>query len=158
MKIIDRLPYHDKPTLLTFGSRTVEVRSYQIVIWASIDRLMFPVIVDTGHSHNFSIPQRQLIEWAGVPELEQIGEVEVNRQRMPQYRSDLRLHRNRPGTREPRQETSPLVFDQGITVIPQDIEGAPRMPLLGLRALTLNRLRLSIDGKRRQVTLRVGWL
>ena len=158
MKVLDRLPYHDKPTILSFGSRTVEVRAHQIVVWVSIRRLVFPAVLDTGHSHNFTIAARHLKEWAGVDALEQIGEVEVNRRRMPQYHAQLRLHRNRPGTRQPTPDSFPLVVDEGITVIPGDDSSAPRLPLLGLRSISRSRLKLIVDGNKREVTLKTsGW-
>jgi hypothetical protein len=37
-------------------------------------------------------------------------------------------------------------------------EDAPRLPLIGLRAIVANKFRLIIDGKRREVTLKTaGW-
>jgi hypothetical protein len=42
---------------------------------------------------------------------------------------------------------------EGITLYPDGAPGTPRMPLLGLRAITTNGLKLTIDGKRRQVSL-----
>jgi hypothetical protein len=57
MKILDRLPYYDRPTLLSFRDVTVEIRGYQIVVWVRLRVSVFPAILDTGHSHNFSIPQ-----------------------------------------------------------------------------------------------------
>ena len=154
MKILDRLPYFDRPTFLSFGAHTVEVRSYQILVWLSIAQPVFPAVLDTGHSHNVSVTARQLREWAGVEALEEIGQIEVNRRLMSQHEASVRIHRNRPGTREPLPESCSLVIDQGITVIPED--GAIRLPLLGLRAITRSGLKLLIDGKRRELTLRTG--
>ena len=46
---------------------------------------------------------------------------------------------------------------QGISVIEE--RDAPRLPLIGLRTIVANKLRLLIDGDRRQVTLKTkGWL
>jgi hypothetical protein len=42
MKILDRLPYHDRPTSLSFGRRTTDVRGHQIVVWLSLRQLVFP--------------------------------------------------------------------------------------------------------------------
>ena len=50
-----------------------------------------------------------------------------------------------------------LEMPQGISVF-KDGE-APRLPLLGLRTIVANRLRLVIDGFQREVTLKTrGWL
>jgi hypothetical protein len=158
MKILDRLPYHDRPTALSFGPRTIDVRSYQIIVWLSLRHLTFPAIPDTGHSHNLTISTRQLAEWAGVDKLEPIGEIEVNGRRVIQYRASLRLHRNQPRSRQPRPESVPLNVDQGITVVPDETAGAPRLPLLGIRSISRSGLKLIIDGQHREVTLRSpGW-
>ena len=85
MKILDRLPYHDRPTALSFGTRKIDVRGYQIVVWLSLRQLVFPAILDTGHSHNLTISSRHLAEWAGVDDLEPIGEIEVNGRPVTQF-------------------------------------------------------------------------
>ena len=158
MKILDRLPYHDRPTALSFGPRTIDVRGHQIIVWLSLRQLVFPAILDTGHSHNLTISSRHLVDWAGVDNLEPIGEIEVNGRRMTQYRAGLRLHRNKPGTRQPRPETFSLNVDEGITVMPDDTPGVPRLPLLGIRPISRSGLKLVIDGTRREVTLHTpGW-
>jgi hypothetical protein len=44
-------------------------------------------------------------------------------------------------------------------VFPEDLPNPARLPILGLRALVNSELRLIIDGKRREVTLKTsGWL
>jgi hypothetical protein len=46
---------------------------------------------------------------------------------------------------------------QGISVFEES--AAPRLPLIGLRTIVANKLRLLIDGDRRLVTLKTkGWL
>jgi hypothetical protein len=47
-------------------------------------------------------------------------------------------------------------MDQGISVVPDDSPLAPRLPLLGLRAIIHNGLKLTIDGERAEVSLRTG--
>ena len=42
--------------------------------------------------------------------------------------------------------------------MPHETPGVPRLPLLGLRPISRGGLKLVIDGKRREVTLRTpGW-
>jgi len=40
MKLLDRLPYHDRPTALSFGPRTIDVRGHQIIVWLSLPELI----------------------------------------------------------------------------------------------------------------------
>ena len=63
------------------------------------------------------------------------------------------LHKNVKGTRE-ADERKPhqLTVKEGIALYPDST--GPRLPVLGLRILTLNRLRSLVDGDRRYVTIR----
>jgi hypothetical protein len=157
MRILDRLPYFDKPSLITFANGTAEIRAFQIIVWLRIDRSIFPAVLDTGHSHNFSIPERLLNNWAGVDSLPKIGRVEVNRQPMWQFEATLWIHKNRRGTREPTAAAFQLKTEQGITIVPDGASHAPRLPILGLRAISASKLRLVVDGKRRFVALSTRW-
>ena len=66
------------------------------------------------------------------------------------------LHRNSPGQPTLRGDVFALEMPQGISLMPDDF--APRLPLIGLRTLVSNKLRLKIDGERRHVTLKTkGW-
>jgi len=47
-----------------------------------------------------------------------------------------------------------MTLDEGISIVP---EGSIRLPLLGLRAIVRNNLRMVVGGKRRHVTLKTGW-
>jgi hypothetical protein len=157
MKILDRLPYFDKPSLLSFPAGTVEVRAFQVIVWLRIGRSVFPAVLDTGHSHNLSIPRRLLSSWGGIESLPEIGRVEVNRQSMPQVEASVWIHRNPPGTREPTSAAFQLTIENGITIVPDETAHGPRLPVLGLRAISASNLRLLIDGRRRSVTLKTGW-
>jgi hypothetical protein len=153
MKIIDRLPFADRPHLITVQSEAVDVYRNQIIVWISIDDLLkpLPVILDTGHGHNLSIGEGQLQRWSGAS-LKRIGELEIGHQRVVQYAADVRLHRNIPGRAALRGDSYLLEMPQGISVF-KDGE-APRLPLIGLRTIVANKLRLVIDGHRRHVTLK----
>jgi hypothetical protein len=158
VKILNRLPYYERPTLLNFRDRSVEIRGYQIAIWVRLRAAVFPAVLDSGDSHNFSIPEQLLRSWASVESLEPIGQIEVNRQILTQYRNDLWLHRNKPGRREPSDSAHSLKLGEGITIVPEGTPNAPRLPLLALRAISSNRLILTIDGSRNQVSLKTtGW-
>ena len=64
MKIIDRLPFADRPHLVTVRGEAVDVYRNQIIVWISIDNVLrpLPAILDTGHGHNLSIGEGQLTE------------------------------------------------------------------------------------------------
>jgi hypothetical protein len=75
---------------------------------------------------------------------------------VPVYAALLWIHRNRPGQRDVFSGQVPfrLRVQAGIAVYPDDSPDAPRLPLLGLRALEENRLHLRVDAERRLVSLR----
>ena len=60
MKIIDTLPFADRPHLVTVRGEPVDVYRNQIIVWISIEDVLWPLpaILDTGHGHNFSIKLR----------------------------------------------------------------------------------------------------
>lgn len=157
MKLIDRLPFADRPHLITVGGEAVDVYRNQIIIWISIGDAPrpLPAILDTGHGHNLSIGEGQLKRWSGAS-LKRIGELEIGQRRVVQYAAEVHLHRNVPGRAALRGDSYPLEMSQGISVF-EDGE-APRLPLIGLRTIVANKLRLVIDGDRRHATLKTkGW-
>jgi hypothetical protein len=157
MKIIDRLPFADRPHLVTVRGEGVQVYRNQMIVWISIDDVLrpLPAILDTGHGHNLSIGKGQLQRWSGAS-LKRIGELEIGHQRVVQYAADVRVHRNVPGRAALRGDSYPLEMPQGISVLEEG--DAPRLPLIGLRMIIANKLRLVIDGDRRHVTLKTkGW-
>jgi hypothetical protein len=159
MRILDKLPISDEPATVTVGTESVIIKRFQIFVWVSIQASSpFPAILDTGHSHNFSITESQLAHWVRLrpSEFKLIGTTRLKGEKLLQLQGDFQLHRNRQGTRELAEGSLPLIMTEGFTLAP---EGSSRLPLIGLRAIVSNRLILSIDGKQRQVTLRSkGWL
>jgi hypothetical protein len=156
MKILDRLPIYEHASLIDVQGDVFQVWPNQIIVWVSLSETLkpFPAILDTGHSHNFSIARHHLERWG--PELRQIGEARIAGKLVPRYAANLFLHRNVPGTRG-LSGTYTLRMEGGIAVVPDDLPIAPRLPLLGMQAIITNGLRLIIDGKKRQVTLKKGW-
>ena len=158
MKVLDRLPIYNEPTLINVQGDVYQVWQNQVILWVSLaeDLQPFPAILDTGHSHNFSIARHHLDRWGGQA-LKQIGEAKIGGFTVPRYASELYIHRNAPGTNRLR-DRYPLRMDGGIAVVHDSLPFAPRLPLLEIRAIISNRLRLFLDGDRRQVTLRTkGW-
>jgi hypothetical protein len=154
--------------LVVNRGEVVTAHSFQVVVWVSVTpedwtelppgTPRLPAILDTGHSHNFSIPDRQLRLWAGIvpPALPLLRNVRINRVNVPLRAASLWLHPNRSGQRDRFTASPPfrLQLPRGIAIYPPDTPGEPRLPLLGLRALVLNNLHLTIDGQNRRVTLR----
>ena len=156
MKILDKLPYREEATLLSYHSGAIDIRPYQIVVWVRLQRLVFPAVLDTGFSGSFALTNQQLESLGGITSLEQIGAIEVNRIVQPVFESEVWIHHNRPGTREPTEQATQLTIDDGIIV---SSEGGTRIPILGMKAITWSQLKLAIDGERRQVTLKTKeWL
>src|SRR6516225_6700270 len=71
--ILRDLPYSDQRTTVPVRGQDEAVKPTQIIIWASITDLSqrvfdlstprFPVVLDTGLSHNFSIQEELLHRW-----------------------------------------------------------------------------------------------
>jgi len=156
--IVNRSPYFQEPTTAESPTGRVIVRPHQIIVWVSLvlrDQVSrsFPAILDTGHSHNFSIRQGQVDDWAGV-DLRRIGTARINRRTVELKEAQLALHRNIRGKRDDlKDDHEVLEMPEGIAVHEEGDPIAPRLPLLGLRALTINDLRLVIDGRRKELSI-----
>ena len=157
--LVRNLPFFKTRTTVIVRGREVPVKADQIAVWMSLaeegrdsldpDQLRFPAILDTGHTHNFSIREQQLVEWAGLDSrlLAKLGEIRIGNDRLPLLAADAWLYPNLPGKREVASGRPPfcLELDEGIAVYPRAMTTAPRLPLLGLRALRLAGLRLVVD-------------
>ena len=77
MKILDGLPFSERPTVVTTPDGIMEVKPYQIVVIVSLaargimdlprDTPRFPAILDTGMNHNLSIRTEHFERWARLP-------------------------------------------------------------------------------------------
>jgi len=153
--IIDRCPFHDRETSVETLSGPMPVRAYQLIVWAGISfegdlSQPFLVVLDTGHSHNFSIREELLREWAGCEPgaMRRVGTIRVNERLVILRQAELALYPNVPGSRdELHGEPRALEMSQGIVIARQQDPFATRLPTLGMRALARNRLQLVVDGK-----------
>jgi hypothetical protein len=165
MKILDRLPVTGEPSFLHVPGGRLRIRPYQIVINVSISDVParhhltpnIPALLDSGNNHNFSIQELHLLKWAGIhpkalPFLKNMREGG----RSPSLHSaTVWIHRNQAGSRVLRTEYPVmLTLEEGIAIDPSDDSNYPRRPLLGVRAILKNGLKLVIDGKRQWVSLR----
>ena len=135
----------EQPGTVATPTGPVLLRPFQIAVSVALTAggrrsPVFPAILDTGHSHNFSIRHEQLRDWAGLP-LKQIGFIRVNQQVVPLAECDLLM------------DGVVLKCVEGIAVYPDNHPAAPRLPLLGLRILVRNGVRVTIHGKQVELTV-----
>jgi hypothetical protein len=159
--ILRDLPFREKDDEVAVGQERVRVKAYQIVVWVSLSPRhvadlpphapRFPAILDTGHSHNFSIQDRHLAQWAGLnlQALASLGRAREGGRYVPLHAANVWLHPNLPGARDVFSGRPPFLMrlDRGVAVYPSQHK-YPRLPLLGLRALVRNRLHLAVDPER----------
>lgn len=163
--VIRQCPFYRVATSVEVAGQYVEIRPYQIILWVSMSAgphvsPPFPAILDVGHSLSFSIKEEQLRDWAGIvpSTLKEIGRSTLNNRPVFLRRADLALHRNLKRQRDRLLAAAPfpLELPEGIVIHPSDDLLAPRLPLLGLRALVHNKLKAVIDGQNLLVSIKRG--
>ena len=163
MNILDQLPIFDHGWIVPTLDGAEEVRPYQIIVMVSItgrnisvlpvDVSRIPAILDTGNNHNFAIRQGQFDRWVRLA-LPQKGKVEFGGSMIPRFAAKIWIHPNRKGTIETRGESAFMIeVVEGIIVFPYDVPNSARLPILGLRAIIQNGLKLTMDGAARELTL-----
>lgn len=168
MRILDRQPLSEEPTDVWTPDGPLGVKPYQIIVWVSLAARRtiasahglprFPAVLDTGNNHNFAIRRQHLERWAKLA-LSDRGRVRISGHSVPLMAGQIWAFPNEPGSAIP-SDRSPLRLKvpEGIIVYPEDVPNPARLPILGLRAIVRNDLKLVIDGKRREVTLKTpGW-
>jgi len=166
VKIIDRQPLREGASEVWTPDGIALVKPFQIVVMVSLslgDVLepggrRFPAILDTGLNHNFAIRREHLDRWTALrPPARK--PVTVRKQQVPLAAAHVWVYRNEPGTNLP-SDLLPIRLrtPEGIAIFPENEPNPARLPILGLRALVRSDLKLIIDGKRREVTLKTpGW-
>ena len=104
----------------------------------------FQAILDIGTTHNFVLTEAHLRRWAGIHKasLPPIGKLRIEDLEAGLRTAGLWLHLN--------NEPFPLDIEEGIAVLDGDW---PRLPILGLRALTNSKLQTFIYGDAMQVVI-----
>ncbi len=173
--ILRGLPYFTTPTRMTVGDDVVTVNPFQIVVWVAVATkgrersARFPAVLDTGCGTSFIISPSMLSKWAGINWRSLVFERGIERRHagiiVPHRRADIWLL---PNQYDCRDEIDPIlpptllelqdgiaVFGDGEQVGNADTKKlvAPRLPLLGLRALASANLALKIDSQNRRVWL-----
>jgi hypothetical protein len=135
------------------------IRPFQIMLWACLTPTnqftppsaahRFPILVDTGHTHNFSISEKHLRNWARLkvkqflkyPNPVMVNDASGNNHQMPLYDGCLWLLPNNNSTSPFRVD-----LDGGFTLFPENLGVlGPRIPLLGGRALSTAKFILTVD-------------
>ena len=149
------VPYFSEKITVTVCSDVVEVKAFQVIVWVSISgdetttwdpRIpKLPAILDIGTTHNFAVTNDHLVNWAGIhaASLPQLGRARIDGRKAPLRSAGLWLHTN--------GEPFNFKIDEGIAVFDGDW---PRLPILGLRALTNSKLQTFIHGNTKQVLIR----
>lgn len=163
MAILRELPLRRVPEQIGLGDRVYRVRAFQPVAFVSVvvagvekhdERLpKFPALIDTGFNGEFAIREEQLREWAGIDPrlLTLMRSGEASRGKCHYLRANLWPYKNVRRSRALAQSRPILIeIDGGIQVfpvtnLPTDVR--PDMPLVGVKALCTNRLRLVVDGQ-----------
>jgi hypothetical protein len=177
--ILRALPYFTEVTSIVGPSVQEQALPYQIIIWISITTVdqfdlapvspRFPAILDTGLNDTFAIKPVHLRTWAGLrwDLLPEEGKDRFyNNIPVPKRRACVWLHPNQYGQRDfidPLRRAVKIELPYGITVYGDGEQvgkdprtknlAGPRLPLIGLRALTENKCRLQIDCDSRLVFL-----
>jgi hypothetical protein len=178
--VLRALPYFDLPTSVTVAGEAVDIVAHQIVVWVGFahrgetvpapNAPRFPAILDTGFSGNVVISPNHLQRWAGVAwnTLPFDPTPRPNRYQgviVPHRRGNIWIYPNQYGWRDfidPLLPPSLLALNGGIAVYGDGAQvGAketarlvgPRLPLIGVRALSTSPLFLQIDTTARQVWL-----
>jgi hypothetical protein len=130
--ILRSLPFFSTRSSVVVQGREVPITADQIILWVSLteggkasldrDSPRFPAILDTGHTHNFSIREEQLVEWSGLDPrvLTRLAEIRIGGDRLPLLEVDVWLHSNVAGKREVAADPAAccLELDAGIAVYP----------------------------------------
>ena len=171
--LIRKLPFYEKHTPLRVAGQELVILPRQIIVWVSIespelasigpDAPRFPAVLDNGYNEDFIIRQEQVLRWTQLPlhRLRAVDSQEVHGQKVPVFPANLWLHRNQPRQRDEFSDRPPfwLPLDEGIAVCPAGMKNAPRLPLLGVRALRRSRLQLHVDYDDCHVSIRTTtWL
>jgi len=163
--LLNRMPFLEDPGEVVIRGERVRIRAIQIILWVTLSlrrvrstnplAIPFPAILDTGHTHTFSIHGRHLTEWAGLQpdNLPVLATIRERDRRILLRAANIWVHPNERCVRDKLTDGPPHFVDAdgGIAIYPGN--DFPRLPILGLRAIAENNFVLKVDGSKRQATL-----
>lgn len=165
--------YSARRQIIAFGSgNRGEVLEQQIVVWLAIapygtkvlledDHPTFPAVIDTGYGGRLLLNHRHLSDWTGIspPHLVPHGQPETlwGNVVCPRFQFSAWLRCADPVTdrAEAYRAAFRIKLTKGATLIlpsaPGEYTKQPRLPLIGMKMLEENRLRLTIDAASHRV-------
>jgi hypothetical protein len=161
---IAHIPLVAVEQILSVGGIDITLRAYQPVVWVRLvpwaglstpDAVPFPAVIDTGNNNSFLIPAPFFRAWSRTdPDLSFPGRPAlVNGIPLRFHRYNLDLFRTRGGGPTDRVAAR-LQTDQGVMIIPDAlVPSFPRLPVLGVRCLTTNRITFSLNGDKQTFSL-----
>jgi hypothetical protein len=168
-RLLNRTPIPREVSEVVVRGERVRIRANQIIVWISLGARptreltpavrAFPAVLDTGHTHTLSIQSRHLAEWAGlsIDSLPVTGMARERGRRITRRAARIWIRPSATGSQGPAADGPPFLLTnfEGIAVYPPELM-FPRLPILGLRAISDNRLVLIVNGDRREATLRTA--
>ena len=161
---IARVPLVATEHVVSPGGVGVTLRTHQPVVWVRLvpwvgppdpGSVAFPAVVDTGNNHTFLIPGPFFRAWTNTDyrTLPTGRQLRVNGLPLQCYHFNLDLLRVRD-ERATDRVAGQLQTDQGVVIIPDAlVPNFPRMPVLGVRCLTVNRVTFTLNGDRHTFSL-----
>jgi hypothetical protein len=162
-QIIRRLPIRGEATRISFDGNQVEISPHRAIVWVSISTKglprspatarRFPAVLDKGFNGGFAIRQEQVDAWSGtaVSMLPLFHAGKTHRGISDWRAANIWLYPNVPGSFDfAHSPPIQLELDRGIQVFrspgPGAYDSRPQLPLVGLRALSYNRICVLFDG------------
>jgi hypothetical protein len=152
------VPYLSEKTKVTVRNEIVEIKAFQIyrlgehfesrrfTMGIQVTKVpSYPAILDVGTTHNFALTKAHLLAWAGLhaDDFPRIGKIRKDRENAHLCKANVWLH----------ADALPFALEvhEGIAIFDGEW---PRLPVLGLRALTNSKLQSFIYGDTKRVVIR----
>jgi hypothetical protein len=164
--VLTRVPLNAAERTAAPGGVPITLRPYQPVVWVRLvgwepdpaaegRAVAFPAVLDTGNNGTVLIAETVFRAATGTDPADspRYHTSVVNGVPLRCYGYNLDLLSVRNGDALERVAWR-LQTDRGVHVIPADLEHRfPRVPVIGVRCLTTNRLTYSLNGRRRTFSL-----
>lgn len=150
-----------RPVVCPTAGCVLRAHHDQLFVWATLapgtqppsaGATLFPVLIDTGFNEMFLMQQRQAEAWLTAPVFATFqalrNRLKVGAEFLTAWDISLWVYPNVPGTRVPDPSATPVWVDapHGVWLAPPGSGLTREKPLLGLRAVRFNRLKLRVDG------------
>jgi hypothetical protein len=173
--IIELLPFNPAHLDLRFSGGETKRLNHQIILWISLTaegefeppdfENYFPAVFDTGFNDCLVMQESHFFDWARaarlqLPEPTDTLDLPYHDKRghciqASLFPVDVWLHRNVPRSADELLPEEPfrLELPSGVAVVPDSIK-KPRIPVLGLRALTKSPVEAIVHGQQECFSLR----